>query len=68
MVGAKLNYLHTHFLLRSALLRQASEPDPQLLRLSVDMLSLVIEAVIFKDQLLNSGTSLVWKVGLKSRS
>lgn len=66
LVGAKLNYLHTHFLLRSALLTQASEPDSQLLRLSVDMLSLVIEAVIFKDQLVNSGTSLVWKVCLYS--
>ena len=63
MVNMKLNYLHVKFLLRLALLRPlTAEPDPQLLSISMDMLSLVVETVMLKDQIINSGTSLVWKV------
>ncbi|KAE8148251.1 hypothetical protein BDV25DRAFT_141966 [Aspergillus avenaceus] len=63
MVNMKLNYLHIHFLLRRALLRPMSTaPAPDLFRVSKDMLGLVIETTMLKDQIINSGTSLVWKV------
>ncbi|KAE8164039.1 hypothetical protein BDV40DRAFT_311126 [Aspergillus tamarii] len=63
MVNMKLNYLHIHFLLRRALLRPMSTaPAPELFRVSKDMLGLVIETTMLKDQIINSGTSLVWKV------
>lgn len=63
MVNMKLNYLHVHFLLRRALLRSvAMDPAPDLFSISREMLDLVIETVMLKGQIINSGTSLVWKV------
>ncbi|KAJ5115743.1 hypothetical protein N7456_000091 [Penicillium angulare] len=63
MVNMKLNYLHVQFLLRLALFRStSSEPDHALLGISMEMLSLVVETIMLKDQIINSGTSLVWKV------
>ncbi|KAB8226114.1 hypothetical protein BDV33DRAFT_186908 [Aspergillus novoparasiticus] len=63
MVNMKLNYLHVHFLLRRALLRPMSMgPAPELFNISKDMLGLVVETILLKDQIVNSGTSLVWKV------
>ncbi|PYH71887.1 Zn(II)2Cys6 transcription factor [Aspergillus vadensis CBS 113365] len=63
MVNMKLNYLHVQFLLRLALVRPMStEPDSDLLDISLKMLGLVVETILLKDQIVNSGTSLVWKV------
>ncbi|KAJ4343366.1 hypothetical protein N0V95_006700 [Ascochyta clinopodiicola] len=39
-----------------------SSPGAELLRISTDMLSTVVEAIVLKQRLANSGTSLVWKV------
>lgn len=61
MVSTRLNYAHVMFLLRQTLAHRVSEPDAELLAISADMLSLVVEAVVLKDRLANSGTSLVWK-------
>lgn len=65
ILGAKLNHLHVLFLLRLALVRRMSEPDPEINKVAADMLNLVIEAVMLKDSLVNSGTSLVWKVSVR---
>lgn len=63
MVNMKLAYLHVQFLLGLALLRPiTTNPDPELFSISMDMLSLVVESIMLKDQIINSGTSLVWKV------
>ncbi|KAI9166387.1 hypothetical protein HJFPF1_02488 [Paramyrothecium foliicola] len=62
MLGIRLNHLHVLFLLRMALVRRTAEPDAQLSALAEDMLSLVVEAVVFKGNLVHSGTSLAWKV------
>jgi hypothetical protein len=62
MLGMKLNHLHVLFLLRMALIKRMAEPDEQLCGLAQDILSLVVEGIIFKDNLVHSGTSLVWKV------
>ena len=61
LVGAKLCHLHVLFLVQLALARHIQEPSSQLVSTSVKMLSLVIEAVVLKDSLVNSGTGLVWK-------
>ncbi|KAF4469488.1 hypothetical protein FALBO_3611 [Fusarium albosuccineum] len=62
MLGMKLSHLHVLFLLRLALVRRVSEPDTQLYQIAEEMLGLVVEAVILKDRLVHSSTSLVWKV------
>jgi hypothetical protein len=62
MLGIRLNHLHVLFLLRLALVRRVSEPDPQLYAIAQEMLGLVVEGVVLKDHLVHSGTSLTWKV------
>lgn len=61
MVSARLNHLHVLFMLRMALVRRISEPDAQLVGISADMLGVVVEAMMIKDRLIDSGTSLIWK-------
>lgn len=67
MLGFRLNQLHVLFLLRLALVKRVSDPDPDLVALAQTMLSLVIEALVFKDRLVHSGTSLSWKVSNEAR-
>lgn len=62
LLGTKLNYLHVLFLLRQALRRRTSDWDPELNSVAGQMLSLVVEALMLREGLVNSGTSLVWKV------
>jgi hypothetical protein len=69
MVNMKLNYLHVRFLLWLALINPLTmDPNPELVSISMDMLSLVVETIMLKDQIINSGTSLVWKVSQTTRS
>lgn len=63
LVSARLNHLHILLLLNVALQRHVSEPDTRLVIISANMLSLVIQAILLKERLANSGTSLIWKVG-----
>ncbi|KAH6664578.1 hypothetical protein B0J14DRAFT_630429 [Halenospora varia] len=62
LVGTRLDHLHTLFLLDLVLLRHISEPNDSLLKVAVEMLSLVVEAIVLRDRLVNSGTCLIWKV------
>ncbi|KAF2138152.1 uncharacterized protein K452DRAFT_235039 [Aplosporella prunicola CBS 121167] len=62
LVSARLNHLHVLFLLRLALVREVPGPDAQLLSISTNMLSVVVEAVVLRESLANSGTSVAWKV------
>jgi hypothetical protein len=64
LAGTQLDYLHTLFLLHLVSLRQLSEPDELLLRIASDMLSLVVQVIVLRDRLVNSGTCLIWKVCL----
>lgn len=69
MVNMKLNYLHVRFLLWLALFNPMTmDPNLELVSISMDMLSLVVETIMLKDQIINSGTSLVWKVSQIIRS
>ncbi|RSL68611.1 hypothetical protein CEP54_002641 [Fusarium duplospermum] len=62
LVSARLNYMHISFLLRLVLIRGKAQFDTTLSIISAEMLGIVVEAIILKHRLLNSGTSLVWKV------
>ncbi|RFU75129.1 fungal specific transcription factor domain-containing [Trichoderma arundinaceum] len=62
LAGARLEYLHTHFLLGILSQRKISEPDEALLTTASEMLSIVVEAIILRDRMANSGTCLIWKV------
>ncbi|KAI5864723.1 hypothetical protein GGS23DRAFT_460386 [Durotheca rogersii] len=50
------------FLLHLALVRRIEELDVQLIVILATILSLVIETVILRENLANSGTSLLWRI------
>ncbi|KAM0255610.1 hypothetical protein ACHAQJ_005615 [Trichoderma viride] len=62
LAGARLEYLHTHFLLGFLSQRKIAEPDEALLKIASEMLSIVVETIILRDRMANSGTCLIWKV------
>ncbi|KAM3429359.1 hypothetical protein NHJ13734_008206 [Beauveria thailandica] len=62
LLGVKLNHLHVVFLLQFALLRNIKEPDAAIVRVSAEILELVVEALLLRERIIDSGTSLVWKV------
>ncbi|KAH8122896.1 hypothetical protein LI328DRAFT_169252 [Trichoderma asperelloides] len=62
LAGARLEYLHTHFLLGFLSQRKVAEPDEALLKIASEMLSIVVETIILRDRMANSGTCLIWKV------
>ncbi|KAF2704996.1 hypothetical protein K504DRAFT_506464 [Pleomassaria siparia CBS 279.74] len=64
LVGTRLNYLHVKFMLQLSLVHRVSEPESELLAISAGMLSIVVEAIVLKHRLANSGTSLVAYYGL----
>lgn len=51
-ISIRLNHLHVLFLL------------PPIIEIAQEILSLVVEAVLVRDELANSGTTLSWKAGL----
>ena len=62
MVSARLNYLHVQFLLRLTFVNSIQKPDRQLITISSNMLNVVVQGMLFKDHLANSGTSHLWRV------
>lgn len=64
LLGTRLDYLHIIFLLQSLLLRHLNETEDALLETSQEILSLVVEALMLKDRLVNAGSGIDWKVSL----
>ncbi|KAF7714941.1 Fungal Zn(2)-Cys(6) binuclear cluster domain-containing protein [Penicillium ucsense] len=62
LAHVRLNHLHVLFLLRLLLLSTPSEPDNLIVQTAGQMLALVVELILLRDQLTNSGTGLIWKV------
>lgn len=62
LAHVRLNHLHVLFLLRLLLLNTMTEPDIPIIETAGQMLALVVEAILLRDQLTNSGTGLIWKV------
>lgn len=62
LISLQLNHLHVMFLLRRLLLDRLSELDEPLIEIAQNMLALVVEAILTRDELVNSGIDLSWKV------
>ncbi|KAI9926297.1 hypothetical protein MW887_004061 [Aspergillus wentii] len=62
IASVRLNHLHVLFLLRLLLLDSPAEPDVCIMEVAQQMLSLIVETILLRDQLVNSGTGLIWKV------
>jgi hypothetical protein len=62
LASMRLDQLHVLFLLQLSFLDTLTEPDPSILDVSDQMLALVVETVLLRDQLVMSSTSQVWKV------
>lgn len=60
--SVQLNHLHALFLLNLLLLSTPTEPDPTLVDIAEQILSVTVDMVLLRDQLTNSGTCLLWKV------
>ncbi|CAG8367868.1 unnamed protein product [Penicillium salamii] len=62
LAGTRLDYLHILLLTGLVSRGKLSEPDDLLLTVAGEMLSITVEVIILRDRLVNSGTSLIWKV------
>jgi hypothetical protein len=62
LASPRLNHLHVQFLLQLALLDHLAEPDTLITEISQQILALVVETILLRDDLANSGTGLIWKV------
>lgn len=62
LVSIRLNHLHILFLLNLLSLERLWEPNDAIIDISEDLLGLITQSILVRDQLANSGTGLVWKV------
>lgn len=62
LASVRLDYLHVRLLILQ-LKSSLSEPDTSIIPIAREMLTLVIQLMLRRDIAVNSGTSLVWKVG-----
>ena len=62
LISARLDHIHISFLLRFVLLNSLAQPDDEMIRIAHELLSLVVQAVLARDRLANSGSGIVWKV------
>jgi hypothetical protein len=62
LLSTRLNHLHVKFLLRFVLLDSLALPDEVIVSIAQQMLSLVVEGILLREYLANSGTGLIWKV------
>ncbi|KAL2272105.1 hypothetical protein FJTKL_08322 [Diaporthe vaccinii] len=62
LISLRLNHLHVKFLLRRLLLDRLPQPDGPLIEIAQQILALVVEAILTRDEPANSGTTLSWKV------
>jgi hypothetical protein len=62
LLSTRLNHLQVKFLLRFVLLDSLAQPDEMIVTIAQQMLSLVVEGILLREYLANSGTGLIWKV------
>ncbi|KAL4962740.1 uncharacterized protein BDV14DRAFT_202560 [Aspergillus stella-maris] len=62
VAAVRLNHLHVLFLLSLLQLRTPAEPDGTIIAVAEEMISIVVDLILLRDQIVNSGTSLVWKI------
>lgn len=61
MISARLNLLHVRLMLGLAIARNLAEPESGVVTTAAAMLRLAVDAAVFKERLISSGTGLVWK-------
>lgn len=66
LASIRFDQLHVLFLLQLSFMDSLTEPDSSIVDVSDQMLALVVEAILLRDQLVFSGTSLLWKVNFLS--
>lgn len=66
LANQRLEYLHTHFLLGLTYLQKHPEPNEILLGVAGEMLSLIVEIILLRSKLVNSGTGWLWKVSSRA--
>lgn len=65
LASTRLNYLHVHFLLRLLCLGSSTDPDAAFVSLSREILALVVEVIVLRNELVcSTGTSFEWKVSI----
>ncbi|KUJ09037.1 uncharacterized protein LY89DRAFT_318376 [Mollisia scopiformis] len=62
LLSTRLNHLQVKFLLQFVLLDSLAQPDEVIVTITQQMLSLVVEGILLRDQLANSGTGFIWKI------
>ncbi|RAH82460.1 hypothetical protein BO86DRAFT_83332 [Aspergillus japonicus CBS 114.51] len=62
LASFQLNHLHVLFLLRLVVLPSPATPSQELVTLAEQILATVVALLMLRDQLTNSGTSLMWKI------
>lgn len=67
LANQRLEYLHTHFLLELPSLKRTPESVDDLLGIASSMLTLVVEVILMRSRLVNSGSHLLWKVRAPSK-
>lgn len=53
------------FMLYLVSLESLAEPGAEVLDTAEQMLSLVVEAILFRESLVNSGSSIIWKASVR---
>jgi hypothetical protein len=66
LAAVRLNHLHVMFMLSLLQLRTPAEPDTSTVEIAEEIISLIVDLILLRDQIVNSGTSLVWKVHTRS--
>jgi hypothetical protein len=62
LLSTRLNHLQVKFLLQFVSLDSLAQPDEVIVTIAQQMLSLVVQGILQREYLANSGTGLVWKV------
>ncbi|KAJ6081914.1 hypothetical protein N7499_006788 [Penicillium canescens] len=62
IASVRLHHLHVLFLHSLLLLKSPTEPSASIISTAGQMLTVVVEIILLRDQLTNSGTGLIWKV------
>lgn len=69
LASTRLGYLHVLFLLRLLRLGSPANPDASFVSISKEILSLVVEVIVLRHQLVcSTGTSFEWRVRLSTEN
>ncbi|KAL2846992.1 hypothetical protein BJX68DRAFT_256200 [Aspergillus pseudodeflectus] len=62
IAAVRLNHLHVLFLVGLLQLRTPAEPDGAIIEVAEEIVAIIVDLILLRDQIVNSGTSLVWKI------